>query len=134
MGSTGLTGSAGPRSLLPLISTHYGGMCAIQDPGCYLCLDALNPAAGCAQCASGFKLATKPVKGRRAVLTSSTFTVPYCVGSVLKSAAENEIVNKFGNLQPVVNTVSEAKLNALRNIAKEFNSTVYNAKNVLRGF
>jgi len=118
--------------LLPLISVHYGGQCVIDDPGCYLCLKAEDPAAGCAQCASGFKLATKPLKGRRAALSNS-FTVPYCVGSVLKGAVEKEVVNTFGQLQPAVNTVSEAKLNALRNIANEFNSTLYNAKNALSG-
>ena len=94
-----------------------------------MCLDAMNPAAGCAQCAAGFKLATKPMKGRRAALTTNSFNVPYCVGSVLKSAAVNEIVNTAGQLQPAVNVVSEAKLNALRNIAKEFNATLYRAKN-----
>ena len=49
------------------------------------------------------------------------------------SAAENEIVNTLGKLQPTVNAVSEAKLNALRNIAKQFNATVYNAQKNLRG-
>ena len=52
---------------------------------------------------------------------------------MLKSTAENEVVNAVGKLQPVVNTVSEAKLNALRNIAKEFNSTFYGAQSALRG-
>jgi len=107
-------------------------MCAIQDPGCYLCLTAYDPAAGCAECAPGFKLATKPLNGRWAALANS-FTVPYCVGSVLKSAAENEVVNTLGQLQPAVNAVSEAKLNALRNLAKELNSTLSVARTTLRG-
>ena len=59
--------------------------------------------------------------------------MPYCVGSVLKGAAENEIVNTLGKLQPTVNAVSEAKLNALRSIAKQFNATLYNAQNTMRG-
>jgi hypothetical protein len=81
---------------------------------------------GCAQCASGFKLATKPLKGRRAALANS-FIVPYCVGSVLLDAAENEMLSTFGQLQPAINTVPDAKLNALRNLAKELNSTLSNA-------
>ena len=85
-----------------------------------------------AQCAAGFKLATKPLKGRAAALANN-ITVPYCVGSVLKSVAENEVVNTFGQLQPAINTVSDAKLNALRNIAKELNSSLYNAQKSLRG-
>jgi hypothetical protein len=51
-----------------LISVNYGGECAIQDPGCYLCITADDPAAGCALCAPGFKLATQPLKGRKAAL------------------------------------------------------------------
>ena len=109
-----------------MISARYGGQCAIKDPGCYLCLTAYDPSAGCAQCAPGFKLATKPLKGRRAALANS-FSVPYCVGSVLLGAAENEVVNTFGQLQPTITTVSDAKLNALRTIAKELNSTLSNA-------
>ena len=126
-GSTAPTGVTGPSSLLLLVSTRYGGECAIQDPGCYVCLDAFNPDAGCAKCASGFKLATQPLKGRRAALASSSPAVPYCVGSVLTSAAENELVNAVGQLQPKVNAVSAAKLDAFRNIVKGFNSTVGNA-------
>jgi hypothetical protein len=112
--------------LSDVISARYGGQCAIKDPGCYLCLTAYDPAAGCAQCASGFKLATKPLKGRRAALANS-FTVPYCVGSVLLGAAENEVVTTVGPLQPAINTASDAKLNALRNIATQLNSTLSNA-------
>ena len=99
--------------MLPLISVKYGGTCAIEDPGCYLCLNSYNPAAGCAACAAGYRLATQPLKGRRTL--SSTF-VPYCVGSVFKNTVENEIVNAFGYLQPAVNAVDQAKLNALDTI------------------
>ena len=122
----------GPLGLSDVISARYGGQCAIKDPGCYLCLTAYDPSAGCAQCAPGFKLATKPLKGRRAALANS-FSVPYCVGSLLKSVAENEVVNTFGQLQPTINTVSDAKLNAIRTIAKELNSTLFNAQKSLRG-
>jgi len=54
--------------------------------------------------------------------------VPYCVGSVLLSAADNKMVNIFGKLQPAINAVSEAKLNALRNVANDFNSTLNRVK------
>ena len=59
--------------------------------------------------------------------------MPYCVGSVLLGTAENEVVNTFGKLQPAVNAISEARLNALRNVANEFNSTLFNAKKTLLG-
>ena len=121
-GSTGPDGSpGGPANLLPLISVKYGGTCAIQDPGCYLCLNSYNPAAGCAACAAGYRLATQPLGGRRTL--SSTF-VPYCVGSVFKNTVENEIVNAFGQLQPAINAADQAKLNALDNIVHGVNSTV----------
>ena len=172
-----------------MISVNYGGECAIQDPGCYLCITADDPAAGCALCAPGFKLATQPLKDRKAALENkaekassweasswpklqagkassweasswpklqagkakagkaeagklqagqsfkleNSFTVPYCVGSVLLGTAENEVVNTFGKLQPAVNAISEARLNALRNVANEFNSTLFNAKKTLLG-
>ena len=73
-----------------------------------MCLDAANPAAGCARCAPGFELATKPA-------TSTTFKVPYCVGSALKSAAENELINAVG---PAVNAISQAKANLVRGITQ----------------
>ena len=107
--------------MLPLISVKYGGTCAIEDPGCYLCLNSYDPAAGCAACAAGFRLATQPLQGRRAL--SQKF-VPYCVGSVFKNTVENEIVNAFGRLQPAVNAADKAKLNAIDNIVHGVNSTV----------
>ena len=55
--------------------------------------------------------------------------MPYCVGSVLLSAAENKVVNTYGKLQPAINAVSEAKLNALRNDPNEFNSTLNRVEN-----
>ena len=57
--------------------------------------------------------------------------MPYCVGSELLSAAENKVVNTFGKLQPAINAVSEAKLNALGNVANEFNSTLNRAKSAV---
>jgi hypothetical protein len=68
---------------------------------------------------------------RRNAALKNSFTVPYCVGSVLLSAAENKVVNTFGKLQPAINAVSEAKLNALRNVANEFNSTLNRAKSAV---
>ena len=94
-----------------------------------MCLTVKDPAAGCAQCAPGFKLATKPLKGRRAALGASSFTVPYCVGSLLKSTVENEVVNAVGKLQPTVNKVENAKETALKNVAASANSTVRAAQN-----
>ena len=47
-------------------------------------------------------------------------------------AAENEVVNTFGKLQPAVNAISEAKLNALRDVANKFNSTLYGAKSAIK--
>ena len=120
-GFTGVSGATGPSNLLPLISVKYGGTCAIEDPGCYLCLNSLDPAAGCAACAAGFRLATQPLKRRRTL--SSTF-VPYCVGSVFKNTVENEIVNAFGHLQHAINAADQAKLNALDNIFHGVNLTV----------
>ena len=58
--------------------------------------------------------------------------MPYCVGSVLLGTAENEVVNTFGKLQPAVNAISEAKLNALRDVANKFNSTLYEAKSAMK--
>ena len=52
---------------------------------------------------------------------------------MLLGTAENEVVNTFGKLQPAVNAISEAKLNAIRKVANELNSTLYNAKSTLRG-
>ena len=66
---------------------------------------------------------------RRNAALKNSFTVPYCVGSVLLSAAENKVVNTFGKLQPAINAVSEAKLNALRNVANEFKSTLNRVEN-----
>ncbi len=111
--------------MLPLVSVKYGGTCTIEDPGCYLCLNAHDPAAGCAACAAGFRLATQPLGGRRTL--SSTF-VPYCVGSVFKNTVENEIVNAFGQLQPAVNAADKAKLSAIENIVHGINSTVNNVE------
>jgi hypothetical protein len=63
------------------------------------------------------------MQGRRAVLTTP-FKVPYCVGSLLKNTAKNEVVNVVGQLQPVINAISRAKLNALRDLAKGINTTL----------
>ena len=136
-GAKGLPGGLGPdgyvpNNLLSLISVHFGGTCAIPDPGCYLCISADDPSKGCAACASGFKLVTQPQKGRRAVLgTKTSFKVPYCVGSGLANVASNDILDAFGKFQPAVNKISEEKLNALRRIQRIVNATLSKARPAL---
>ena len=61
---------------------------------------------------------------RRNAALKNSFTVPYCVGSVLKTTAKNEVVNVVGQLQPAINAISRVKLNALRDLAKGINATL----------
>jgi hypothetical protein len=43
---------------------------------------------------------------------------------VLKNTAKNEVVNVVGQLQPAINAISQAKLNALRDLANGINATL----------
>ena len=55
---------------------------------------------------------------------TTPFKVPYCVGSVLKKTAKNEVVNVVVQQQPAINAISRAKLNALRDLANQINTTL----------
>ena len=128
--------------MLSLINVLYGGTCAIDDPGCYLCISSTDPGLGCAVCAEGYKkvspstsvpLATKwpekttkwPEKGRRSILgkiqvqhkfEKSSVAAPYCLGSPFKAKLENDVLLKVGEIKGAINETAVAKDDALASI------------------
>ena len=153
-GSTGPTGTKGPggrlgsegylipdvsavAAILPsskaLINVRYGGTCATKDLGCFRCISASDPLAGCASCASGFKLVVQPFRARRATLgTRAQGIVPYCVGSPLVSELENKLLRDVARLQPSVNATTATGGNPLRAIAASLNATLETSKKLVQ--
>jgi len=114
-----------------LINARYGGTCATKDLGCFRCISANDPLAGCASCVSGFKLVVQPFKARRATLgTKAQGIVPYCIGSPLVSDLENKLIGDVGKLQSSWNGAGE---NALRAIAASFNATLGTSTKLFQG-
>ena len=113
--------ATGPNELYNLINVAYGGMCVINDPGCYLCISSMNPAAGCAVCAEGYKrvlpsLSTKWSMGRRAILGSKNNqapSVPYCLGSSITAKLGNDVLANAGELKAAINATAADSKNAL---------------------
>ena len=129
----------GPDELSHLINVAYGGTCAIDDTGCYLCISSTNPGLGCAVCAEGYKkvrpslstpLSAERSVGRRANPWNKkeATDVPYCLGSTIKAELENDVLADAGELSAAIKSKAADSKKALRVIGSGANAALADAK------
>ena len=127
----------GPDELSHLINVAFGGTCAIDDTGCYLCISSTNPGLGCAVCTEGYKkvrpslstpLSAERSVGRRAILGTKkkqATDVPYCLGSTIKAELENDVLADAGELSAAIKSKAADSKKALSVIGSGAKASVH---------